>query len=203
MTAQVTLGPRHAARGRFPRHTVWIALASVGGAVVLGYLGAAVADGSADPSQSRTDAAFWTPTTSPSPAADGSLSAAPSTPPAGSPPSPTIDGASPTRGTAAASGTAICRLAEHGGTFYLYLTDAAARDLDACADGTPFAGTIDQLLSSGSGMNRRCALDPDHNARTDANVVVYSDRTRPNMSAARAYCDANGGHGGHGGDQSG
>lgn len=202
MTPSATFGPRHAARGRFPRHTVWIALASVGGAVMLGYLGAAIADGSQGPSQSRTDAAFWAPTDSPTPGADGSAPQSLSTAPTSVPPSPTTSTPSPTRGTAAPSGTEICRLVEHGGTFYLYLTDAAARDLTACAGGTPFVGTIDQLLWSGSGMNRRCVLDPDHNARTDASVAVYSDRMRPDVSAARAYCDANGGHGGHGGDES-
>jgi hypothetical protein len=199
MTAPSTFGPRHAARGRFSRRSLWIALASAGGVLALGCLGTVVVGLSAGPPEAKIDAAVWAPTTSPSSPAVSPSFESPSTTPTGLRPSPTTSRPSATRSTAAPASTQICRLSEHGGTFYLYVTSAAAHNFKACAGGVPYVGTIDQLLSSGSGMDRRCILDPEHNAQNDASVAVYSDSMRADLSAARAFCHANGGNGGDGG----
>ena len=78
---------------------------------------------------------------------------------------------------------------EHGGRFYLSVTSSEG-NVNACGWGTPYAGTIERLLSSGSGMDRRCTLDPGHTAENDTVVVVYSDTAQPDLTAARAFCNA-------------
>jgi hypothetical protein len=79
---------------------------------------------------------------------------------------------------------------EHGGTFYLSVTSSAEGNIKACGWGTPYAGTIEQLLSSGQGMDRRCTLDPGHTAENDTVVVVYSDTAQADLTAAHAFCNA-------------
>jgi hypothetical protein len=89
----------------------------------------------------------------------------------------------------------ICRLAEHGGTFYLSVTSSPQHTFEACREGTPYAGTIGQLLSSRSGMDRRCTLDPGRTAENDTVLVVYSDTAQADLTAALAFCNASQGGG--------
>ena len=182
-----------------------MALASAAGVVALSGVVAFVVDEVSGSSPGQTDAAVWAPATSAAAISAGPTSAdSPSTAATGSPQSPTtprpsstMSRPSATRSDAAPAGTEICRLSQHGGTYYLYVTGDATQSFGACAGATPYVGTIGQLLSSAPGMDRRCVLDPDHNGHShnDATVAVYSDRMRQNLTAANAYCDANGGDG--------
>ena len=93
------------------------------------------------------------------------------------------------------SSTEICQVSYNGATIYLYVTSATAHNFKACVGGTKYAGTIDQLVSSGSGIDRRCDLGSDYNAQNNAAVAVYSDTARGDMKAAQRFCNANGGNG--------
>ena len=203
MSVPSGVGGKHAAPIRFSWRAPLIGLASVAGVLVLYSVGTVVVGRFHGPPQAQTDAALWAPSASaaassagPTPA-DSPSTAAPLSPsPAVARPSPTSR-SSATQGAAAPAGTAICRLAEHGGVFYLYVTGDATHTFMACAGATPYVGTIGQLLSSAPGVDRRCVLDPDHDNHSgnDATVTVYSDNMRQNQTAAHAYCNANGGGG--------
>ena len=203
MSVPSGVGGKHAAPTRFSWRTPLIGFASVAGVLALYSVGTVVVGQFDGSPKAQTDAAVWAPSASaaaapvgPTPADSPSTAAtlSPSSGPAR--PSPTSR-SSTTRGAAAPAGTAICRLAEHGGIFYLYVTSAATDTFTACAGATPYVGTIGQLLSSAPGMDRRCVLDLDHDnhSRNDGTVAVYSDRMRQNQTAAHAYCNANAGGG--------
>jgi hypothetical protein len=198
VTAPSTSVPRHAARHRFPRHsTQWIVLASIAGVLGLGYFGTVVVGLLPDRPKAQVADAAWAPTVSATPPSGNTSAADPSATATASRPSPTssrlprtTSRPSPTPSTQAPTSTEICRLAEHGGTFYLSVSSSAEHSFNACGRGTPYAGTTDQLLSSGSGMDRRCTLDPGHTAQSDTVVVVYSDTAQADLTAARAFCNA-------------
>jgi hypothetical protein len=189
MTVPPFSGPQHAAPSRVSRRTLLIAIASVGSLVILGCLGAIITGLFHGPTKATTTSAAGEPTRSPtmllgSPTPDASPSTARSSPQ----PSPTQPAV--TRAPTTSATSEICRLTDNGSTFYLYVTSAAAHNFKACAGGTPYSGTLGQLLSSGSGMDRRCVLD---HAQTGANLTVYSDTVHGDIKAAQAYCRANGG----------
>jgi hypothetical protein len=193
---------KHAEPIRFSRRTPVIGLASVAAVLVLYSLGTVVIGRFGGSPKAQTDAAVWAPSASAKASSAGPATAdSPSTGATTLSPSLAFAGPSPTsrpsstRGTAAPADTKICRLAEHDGTFFLYVTSDATHTFTACAGATPFVGTIGQLLSSAPGMDRRCLVDPDYDSHNhgDTTVAVYSDRMRQNLTAARAYCNATGG----------
>jgi hypothetical protein len=188
MTVRSPSGPQHAAPSRITRRTLAIALISVGGLVILGCLGAIVAGLLSGPPRAQTVQALDPPATSAS--ADGPTPAASaSTDQSSAQPSPTPSPV--TRPATTSASTQICQVTDNGGTFYLYVTSSSVHTFKACSGGTPYSGTIDQLQSSGSGMDRRCVLD----GTTQAGVIVavYSDTMHGNAKAAQAYCRANSG----------
>jgi hypothetical protein len=93
-------------------------------------------------------------------------------------------------------GQEICKVDESGGSYYLYVTSKTLNNLTACGGGTPFKGTIDNLLNLPN-MDRRCILPTVGGTGTtptsNAIVGVYSDTTQSGLSAANNYCEANGG----------
>lgn len=163
---------------------------------MLGYLGTVIGLSARTPTAQVADA-VWVPTASATPPTTTAPAASGSATATDSPPSPTssrlprsTSQASATPSTQVPAAVEVCRLAEHGGTFYLYVTSSAEHDFKACHRGTPYAGTIDQLLSSGSGLDRRCTLDPGRTAQNDTVVVVYSDAAQADLTAALAFCNA-------------
>lgn len=185
VTARRTSGPQHAAPGRFSRRALWAVGAAVWVFVVV-TLGAVVLSLRVGSSANQPAAAAATPVTSLSwRALSPTPAESPSASPAGSP--------SPSRRTTTAipAGTQICGLTNNGGSFYLYVSSATAHNFAACAGGTRYGGTIDQLMSSG--VERRCTLGADHGTRNQAIVSVYSGAARADRAAARAFCSTNGG----------
>jgi hypothetical protein len=183
MTVPFTSGPQHAAPSRFSRRTVAIVLASIGGVLVLCCAGAVHVGLFAGPPKTGAATAIWTATALPdASAASPTIAESPSTAPTSSDPS-----------AAELSNTEICQIGYNGGTIYLYVTSATAHNFKACAGGTPYAGTIGQLVSSGSGIDHRCDLGSDYTAQNNAAVAVYSDTAHGNMKAAQRFCSASGG----------
>ena len=135
----------------------------------------------AGPPKTGAATAVWAAPASPATAARPTDAETPSTAPSSAP------------STATPASTEICRVAYSGGTIYLYVTSATAHNFKACDGGTPYAGTIDQLLSSGSGIDRRCILGSDYTSQNRAALAVYSDTARGDMKAAQRFCNANGG----------
>jgi hypothetical protein len=184
MTVPSTSGPQHAAPSRFSRRTLAIVLASIGGVLVLCCAGAIHVGLFAGP-KTGSATAIWTATALPD--APGSASPAPSE-------TPTTAPNSSAPSTATLPGTEICQVAYNGGTIYLYVTSATAHNFKVCAGGTPYAGTIDQLTSSGAGIDLRCDLGSDYTAQNNAAVAVYSDTGHGDMKAAQRFCSASGGN---------
>jgi hypothetical protein len=179
MTVPSTSAPQHAAPSTLSRRTLAIVLASIAGVLVLCCAGAIHAGLFAGPPKTGAATAVW--------AAPASAATAASPTPAETP----STSSAPT--TATLPSTEICKVAYNGGTIYLYVTSATAHNFKACAGGTPYAGTIDQLLSSASGIDRRCILGSDYTTQNKAAVAVYSDTARGDMKAAQRFCNANGG----------
>jgi hypothetical protein len=180
VTVQPTSGPQHAAPSEISRRTLVIIIASIGGLLVLCCAGAIHVGVFGGPPKTGAGAAMWTATALPvAPTASPTPAETPST---------------ATESSAPSTATAICQVGANGGTFYLYLTGASADTFTGCGGGTPYAGTIDDLLSSTPGMDHRCDLGGNH-AQSGAVVAVYSDTSRTNMRAARKFCDAYSGGG--------
>jgi hypothetical protein len=183
MTVPSSWGPQHAAPSRFSRRTLAIVLASIGGVLVLCCAGAIHIGLFAGPPKTGAATSIWTATAlpgastaaSPTPADSPSTSSAPS--------------------AATLSSAEICQVDYNGGTIYLYVTSATAHNFKACAGGTPYTGSIDQLVSSGSGIDHRCDLGSDYTAQNNAAVAVYSDTAHGDMKAAQRFCSASGGNG--------
>lgn len=189
MTVPSFSGPQHAAPSRVSRRTLSIVIASVGGLVILGCLGAIMAGLLGGPTRATTIGAFGGPTVSPTmPAGSPTPAESPSSTQSGAQPSPTPSAVNRPPTTRASS--EICRVTDSGSTIYLYVT-SATHNFRACTGGTPYTGTLDQLLSSGSGIDRRCVVDGT--AQTAATVAVYSDSMHGDMKAAQAFCRTNGG----------
>jgi hypothetical protein len=106
----------------------------------------------------------------------------------------TAPASTPTKTTAAAPATSeICEFASNGGHYYLFVTSATDYDFSACNGGQAYSGTIQQLVTDGSGIDRRCILGLDATIKFDAIVGVYSSPARVDAAAAIAFCTANGG----------
>jgi hypothetical protein len=185
MTVPSTWGPQHAAPSRFSRRTLAIVLASIGGVLVLCCAGAIHIGLFAGPAKTGAATAIWTATALPdAPAA--------TSPTPGDTPSSAPTSSDPSAATLPT--TEICQVAYNGGTIYLYVTSATAHNFKACDGGTPYAGTIDQLVSSGSGINRQCDLGSGYTAQNNAAVAVYSDAAHGDMKAAQRFCSASAGN---------
>jgi hypothetical protein len=155
-----------------------IIIASIGGLLVLCCAGAIHVGVFGGSPKTGGAAAIWPATALPAAStASPTPAETPSTAPASSAPS---------------TATAICQVGANGGTFYLYLTGATTDTFTGCAGGTPFAGTIDDLLSSTPGIDHRCDLGGDNARQSGAVVAVYSDTTRADMRAARKFCESYG-----------
>jgi hypothetical protein len=163
------------------RRTLWIVLGSVAGVLVLCCVGALIIGAIVGP-QPKTNVA--------GPAATSSTPiAAPSAPPTASPST-----ASKSSAPAAAQdpGREICSFTASGGTYYLSVVSETDHNMSACAGGTRYRGTLDDLFTV-PGMDRRCILGPAGTAKYDALVGVYSTSRAADLREARAYCIANGG----------
>jgi hypothetical protein len=156
-----------------------IIIASIGGLLVLCCAGAIHVGVFGGPPKTGAATAIWPAT------------ALPAAPTASPTPAETLSTAPASSDLLTA--TAICQVGANGGTFYLYVTGASADTFTGCAGGTPYAGTIDDLVSSTPGMDHRCDLGGDHARQSGAVVAVYSDTSRPDMRAARRFCDTYGG----------
>jgi hypothetical protein len=157
-----------------------IILASIGGLLILCFAGAVNVGLFGGPPKTGAASAIWPATALP--AAPTAASATPTETPSTAPASSDLS-------TAAA----ICQIGANGGTFYVYLTGATADTFTGCAGGTPYAGTIDDLLSSTPGIDHQCDVGGDHARQNQAVVAVYSDTTRADMRAARRFCATYGG----------
>jgi hypothetical protein len=190
MTVPSFSGPQHAAPSRVSRRALLIAIASVGGLLILGLLGAIITGMFHGPTKATTTSALGESTSSPTmPVGSPTPAASPSSDQPSPQPSPTQSAV--TRSPITPASSEICRVTGNGSTYYLYVTSAAAHNFKACTGGTPYSGSLDQLLSSGFGMDRRCVVDST--AQTGATVAVYSDTAHGDIKAAQAYCRANGG----------
>jgi hypothetical protein len=93
-------------------------------------------------------------------------------------------------------GREICGMTVDGGTYYLNVTSETTNDLSACDGGTPFKGTVDDLLGQPR-MDRRCILPTDGDSeamqRFNAIVGVYSASDPVDLDAARGFCRVNSG----------
>lgn len=94
-------------------------------------------------------------------------------------------------------GREICAVTDSAaGTYYLLVTSETVNDLSACQGGTPFKGTVDDLLRLPR-MDRRCILPTDGGSaamrRFHAIVAVYSSADHADLAAAGGFCRANGG----------
>ncbi len=86
----------------------------------------------------------------------------------------------------------VCQVTD-GGVYYLAVTSAADHNFSACAAGSPYPGTVYDLLGGVPGVDRRCILGDRYTEANRAIVAVYSDTKPEDLAAARAFCDANGG----------
>jgi hypothetical protein len=182
VTVPPTSGPQHAAPSDISRRTLVIIIASIGGLLVLCCAGAIHVGLFADTPKTAAARAIWPAT------------ALPAAPTAASPTPAETPSAAPAS-SALLTATAICQVGANGGTFYLYATGATSETFTGCAGGTPYTGTIDDLLSSTPGIDHRCDIAGDRVRLSGAVVAVYRDTTRADMRAARRFCDAYGGGG--------
>ncbi len=162
-----------------------IVLASIGGVLVLCCAGAIHVGLFAGPPKTGAARVIWPTTALPAVPTTASPTPAetPSTAPTSSAPS-----------AATLSSTEICQVSYNGATIYLYVTSATAHNFKACAGGRTYAGTIDQLVSAGSGIDHRCDLGSAYTAQNNATVAVYSDTAHGDMKAAQRFCNASGGN---------
>jgi hypothetical protein len=114
------------------------------------------------------------------------------TPPASAPP-PAVAATATQAATPTGPASEICQFADNGGSYYLLVTSATDHNFKACAGGTLYKGTIDDLFNTVPGLDRRCILGTAATVEFDALVAAYSDTKKADLAAARAFCAANGG----------